>query len=109
LEATIRVELERNRRPGYAIAVVARENLVFTKSFGVANVETKLPVLPQEVSGTLCAHHLAERIFKPLEMTRTTFRSTMAVTRPFASGHSPEGCGEAKVIHPSCWLRFERA
>jgi CubicO group peptidase (beta-lactamase class C family) len=54
----------------------------------------------QEVSGKLYADHLTERVFRPLGMTRTTFRPTMAMTWPFAVGHSPEGRGEAKVIRP---------
>jgi len=40
---------------------------------------------------------LSEYLFQPLGMTRTTFRPTMAMTWPLATGHGPGG----KIIRPA--------
>ena len=46
LETTIRQELETQGIPGAAIAVVRGGKVVFIKGFGIANVETGMPMTP---------------------------------------------------------------
>jgi CubicO group peptidase (beta-lactamase class C family) len=53
----------------------------------------------EEVSGRPFADRLAESLFGPLGMRRTTFRPTLAMTYPLAVGHALEG-GKATVIRP---------
>ncbi|MFO0807125.1 MAG: serine hydrolase domain-containing protein [Gemmataceae bacterium] len=50
----------------------------------------------EEASGKPFADAVADRMFRPLGMTRTTFRPTLAMTYPLALGHGPDG----KVIRP---------
>jgi CubicO group peptidase (beta-lactamase class C family) len=54
----------------------------------------------EEASGRPYADRMADALFGPLGMTRTTFRPTLAMTHPLALGHALEG-GEAKVIRPA--------
>jgi CubicO group peptidase (beta-lactamase class C family) len=54
----------------------------------------------QEVAGRPYADHLEARLFRPLGMTRSTFRPTMAMTWPLAIGHGPEGAGPPAVVRP---------
>jgi CubicO group peptidase (beta-lactamase class C family) len=49
LEATLNQELTRHRLPGAAIAIVKDDRVVYTKAFGVANVETGERVRPDTV------------------------------------------------------------
>jgi len=44
---------------------------------------------------------LEERIFKPLGMTRTTLRPTMAMTWPLVQGHDVSGREKPKVVRPA--------
>ncbi len=44
LERTVIEELEQSRTPGAAIAIVSNGRVIFAKGFGVASVETKVPV-----------------------------------------------------------------
>ena len=52
----------------------------------------------EQVSGKAYADQLAESLFKPLGMQRTTLRPTLAMTYPLAQGH--EGA-PAKIIRPA--------
>ncbi len=54
----------------------------------------------QEAGGRPYADLLQERIFRPLGMTRSTFRPTMAMTWPLAVGHGPEDRSPPKVVRP---------
>jgi CubicO group peptidase (beta-lactamase class C family) len=54
----------------------------------------------EEAGGRPYADRLANSLFEPLGMTRTTFRPTLAMTFPLALGHAVGG-GEAKVIRPA--------
>lgn len=47
LDAVIRKELQDTQTPGAAIAVVMGDRVVYTRGFGVANVETGEPVRPE--------------------------------------------------------------
>jgi CubicO group peptidase (beta-lactamase class C family) len=49
LEKTARDELAGTRTPGAVVAVVSGDRVVFAKGFGVANVETGVPVTPDTV------------------------------------------------------------
>lgn len=46
LEATINEELKTTNTPGAAVAVIVGDRVVFAKGFGVASVETGMPVTP---------------------------------------------------------------
>lgn len=54
--------------------------------------------LIEALSGKAYATQLEESLFKPLGMSRTTFRPTMAMTYPLAQGH---GGVPAKIIRPA--------
>ena len=57
--------------------------------------------LIEAVSGRHYADQLEERIFKPLGMTQTTLRPTMAMTWPLAQGHDVQGREKPKVVRPA--------
>lgn len=57
-------------------------------------------LVAQEVQGKPFADLVAERLFTPLGMTRTTFRPTMAMTWPLAAGHELEGKEKPEVVRP---------
>lgn len=46
LERAVREEMEKSNTPGAAMAIVQGDRVVFSRGFGVANVETKEPVQP---------------------------------------------------------------
>lgn len=54
----------------------------------------------EEASGKSYADQLNESIFKPLGMSRTTLRPTMAMTYPLAQGHNASRDGKFEVIRP---------
>jgi CubicO group peptidase (beta-lactamase class C family) len=54
----------------------------------------------QEVGGKPYAEQMNERLFTPLGMSRTTFRPTMAMTYPMASGHKARGGEKPFVVRP---------
>ncbi|MEP7272439.1 MAG: serine hydrolase domain-containing protein [Acidobacteriota bacterium] len=54
----------------------------------------------EEVSGRAYADELSESLFKPLGMTRTTIRPTMAITFPLAQGHDGSPTEKPHVIRP---------
>jgi CubicO group peptidase (beta-lactamase class C family) len=54
----------------------------------------------EEVGGSRYADLMSELVFKPLEMSHTTFRPTMAMTYPLSQGHNAFGGAPAKVARP---------
>lgn len=54
----------------------------------------------EAVSGTPFADHMAEEVFTPLDMNRTTFHSTVAMTYPLTAGHQPALFG-LSVVRPN--------
>jgi CubicO group peptidase (beta-lactamase class C family) len=54
----------------------------------------------ETVSGRPYADHMSESIFKPLGMTSTTFRPTVAMTYPLAQGHNAAGKSTPTVVRP---------
>src|SRR5260370_3311478 len=46
LEATVNEELKATNTPGAAVAVIVGARVVFTKGFGLSNIETRTPVTP---------------------------------------------------------------
>jgi CubicO group peptidase (beta-lactamase class C family) len=56
--------------------------------------------LVQELSGKPFADVIAERLFKPLGMSSTTFRPTEAMTRPLSQGHNAPPKSKAVVVRP---------
>ncbi len=57
-------------------------------------------LVAEEVGGKPYADVLADRLFRPLGMRRSTFRPTMAMTYPLAQGHETAG-GGTSVIRPA--------
>ena len=56
--------------------------------------------LAETVAGKPYADVIEERLFKPLGMTHSTLRPTMAMTWPLAQGHEVHD-GQPQVIHPA--------
>jgi CubicO group peptidase (beta-lactamase class C family) len=56
--------------------------------------------LIEEVSGKAYADQMNERLFKPLGMSSTTFRPTMAMTYPLSQGHDASAKAKPTVIRP---------
>jgi CubicO group peptidase (beta-lactamase class C family) len=54
----------------------------------------------ESVVGKPYADLMSDRLFKPIGMTRTTFRPTMAMTYPFAQGHNASGKSAPTVVRP---------
>ena len=54
----------------------------------------------ETISGRPYADQMSEAIFKPLGMTRTTFRPTVAMTYPLAQGHNAAGKSAPTVVRP---------
>jgi len=54
----------------------------------------------EEASGKPYADQLSESLFKPLGMSRTTLRPTVAMTYPLAQGHNASRDGKFEVIRP---------
>lgn len=54
----------------------------------------------EEVGGSPYATIMNDLVFKPLEMSHTTFRPTMAMTYPLAQGHNAFGNTPARVARP---------
>ncbi|MBI4519774.1 MAG: beta-lactamase family protein [Gemmatimonadetes bacterium] len=57
--------------------------------------------LAEAVAGRPYADVLAERLFKPLDMERTTLRPTEAMTYPLAQGHEVGQDGRPVIIRPA--------
>jgi len=54
----------------------------------------------EAISGRPFADQMSEAIFKPLGMTRTTSRPTVAMTYPLAQGHNAAGKSAPTVVRP---------
>jgi CubicO group peptidase (beta-lactamase class C family) len=54
----------------------------------------------EEVAGKPYADQMTERLFKPLGMSSSTFRPTMAMTFPLSQGHDALVNGKSSVIRP---------
>ena len=55
----------------------------------------------QELTGKPYADAMDERLFRPLGMTRTTFRPTVAMTFPLSQGHDAAGDARPTVVRPA--------
>ncbi|HEX8189577.1 MAG TPA: serine hydrolase domain-containing protein [Pyrinomonadaceae bacterium] len=55
----------------------------------------------QELTGKPYADAMGERLFRPLGMTRTTFRPTVAMTFPLSQGHDAAGDSRPTVVRPA--------
>jgi CubicO group peptidase (beta-lactamase class C family) len=56
--------------------------------------------LAEKESGKNYADLIDDTLLKPLEMNRTTFRPTTAMTYPLSQGHSTDANGTVKVVRP---------
>jgi len=54
----------------------------------------------ESISKKPFADHMSESIFKPLGMTSSTFRPTVAMTYPLAQGHNASGRTAPTVVRP---------
>ncbi len=54
----------------------------------------------EELTGQPYADAMDARLFKPLGMTHTTFRPTMAMTFPLSQGHDAAGAAKPTVVRP---------
>ncbi|PYT07426.1 MAG: hypothetical protein DMF60_07175 [Acidobacteria bacterium] len=54
----------------------------------------------ESISKEPFADHMSKSIFKPLGMTSTTFRPTVAMTYPLAQGHNAVGKSTPTVVRP---------
>lgn len=54
----------------------------------------------ETIGGKPFADHMSESLFKPLGMTRTTFRPTVAMTYPLAQGHNADSKSAPTVVRP---------
>ena len=54
----------------------------------------------EQVAKAPYADVIDQRLFKPLGMTRTTFRPTVAMTWPLAQGHATDGKAPPTVVRP---------
>ena len=54
----------------------------------------------EQVARLPYADVIDQRLFKPLGMTRTTFRPTVAMTWPLAQGHATDGKSPPTVVRP---------
>ncbi len=57
--------------------------------------------LAEVVAGKPYADVLAERVFQPAGMSRTTLRPLVAITYPMAQGHNADGGGSPVVVRPA--------
>lgn len=54
----------------------------------------------EQLTGKPYADAMEERLFRPLGMTRTTFRPTAAMTFPLSQGHDAAGRAKPTVVRP---------
>ena len=54
----------------------------------------------EQVAKKPYAEVIDERLFKPLGMTRSTFRPTVAMTWPFTQGHTAAGMNPPTIVRP---------
>ncbi|MCA1594796.1 MAG: beta-lactamase family protein, partial [Acidobacteria bacterium] len=54
----------------------------------------------QELTGKPYADAMDERLFRPLGMTRTTYRPTVAMTFPLSQGHDAAGTAKPTIVRP---------
>ena len=57
-------------------------------------------LVAEEIGSKSYADLMSERIFAPLGMKSTTFRPTMAITRPLSQGHDSDGDSKPVVHRP---------
>ncbi len=57
-------------------------------------------LMTQEITGKRFADLMNDKIFKPLKMSRSTYRPLVAVTYPFSQGHSGRGKEGPRVVRP---------
>ena len=84
-------------------ASLGEKDLLFEpgKYFSYSNAGFALAgAVLEKAQGKMFADAMNERIFAPLEMSRTTFRPTQAMTYPLAVGHTIDKAGKAQVVRP---------
>lgn len=87
-ETAIRAEMQKAGIPGAAVAVVVGDRVVWTKGFGVANVETGAPVTPD----TLFQIGSITKSFTAAALLSATAQGALALDKPvstYVSGLTP--------------------
>lgn len=89
LEKVIAAELKETSTPGAAVAVVSGDRVVFLKGFGIASVETNLPITPQSLfySGGLSSLFTATALVSLAEKGRIDLN---APAGRYVAGLSPK-------------------
>ena len=77
-EQSVAAELAKSGAPGAAVAVVAGDTVVWSKGFGVANVETGAPVTPD----TLFQIGSATKTFTAAALLAARAQGAVALDRP---------------------------
>lgn len=81
-----------------------KDDLLFSdagKIFSYSNLGFDVAgVVLEETGRKPFADQLDERLFKPLGMSSTTFRPTVAMTYPFSQGHHARGQSKPFVVRP---------
>ncbi|HEX8247450.1 MAG TPA: serine hydrolase [Pyrinomonadaceae bacterium] len=81
-----------------------KEDYLFTEPgriFSYSNLNYALAgAVIEETSGKPFADAMSERVYKPLGMSRATFRPTVAMTYPLAQGHNARGNAKPVVVRP---------
>jgi CubicO group peptidase (beta-lactamase class C family) len=88
LEEAVRAALKETKTPGAAVAVVSGDRIVFSKGFGVANVETGQSVTPD----TLFRIGSTTKIFTAITLLALAEEGKLRIDRPvgdYAKGLTP--------------------
>ena len=88
LEQTALQEMKRTSTPGVAIALVKDDRVIFSKAFGVANLETQTPMTPD----TLCRSGPISAVFTAAALVMLEEQGKLKLDQPigrYVNGLSP--------------------
>jgi len=90
LDELIRRQIEIDRLPGLAIALVRGDEIVWSRGFGVADVESKTPMTPETVFSVQSVLKRTSSTFAPVppSMTNAPVSSTYVTSSGSASPSS---------------------
>ncbi|MCK5347536.1 MAG: serine hydrolase, partial [Candidatus Heimdallarchaeota archaeon] len=85
LDRYIEFKLERDHMPGLAIAIVSSDHLVWSKGYGLANIEKNIKVTPSTLFGTasITKSFTAAAIFQLYEAGKLDIYSPVNDYLPF--------------------------
>ena len=92
---SIFADLTKPGSPGCALGVYRNDKIIYSRGYGLANIEENVPITPQSVfdvaslslivkrvTGQSLRQFAAENIFRPLAMTHTTYRDDHTMLIP---------------------------